>query len=124
MSVSLRVAHPSQKLLLRRQSHSQVALAVQSLLERREIPRKSFRSAGTTVLHENLNYYFFSLSIEVVDGLVRSVVTNAAVTPSEKLRSELLVDSHNIIGDYKCALTALHDRLVNGKNNISLGTEW
>ena len=123
MSVSLRVAHPSQKLLLQRQSHSQVVLAVQSLLERREIPRKSFRSAGKTVLRENLINYFFSLSIEVVDGLVRSVVTNAAVTPSEKLRSELLVDSHNIIGDYKCALTALHDRLVNGKNNISLGTE-
>lgn len=67
----------------------------------------------------NLNVNYFSLSIEVVDGLVRSVVTNAAVTPSKKLRSELLVESHNIIGDYKCALTALHDRLVNGNNRIS-----
>ena len=77
--------------------------------------------ANLAIAKSNLRL-FFSLSIEVVDGLVRSVVTNAAVTPSEKLRSELLVDSQNIIGDYKCALTALHDRLVNGKNppqNIS-----
>jgi len=53
-------------------------------------------------------------SREATTTLIETVVTCAAVTENEPLRRKVLSQTGQIVSDFTCILSNLHDRVVQG----------